>query len=197
MSIELQSALVAAAVALVTSLLAAYGSFVQLQRERRKWMIDLKVSYSIELHRVRLATYPVVLEDIGRLSSRSDQTLSPSIAREVGAAINKWFYSSGGLCAEASTRGALLGLREACFDWTGATPPKDFYQWRNAAIFLLRRDIDVIGLEDFDAKNTMPLLNKLNHEMDSIEKKGAYHASWSEHVRMDSRHGSNRGQPPL
>ena len=65
------------------------------------------------------------------------------------------------------TRGAVLGLREACAHWTSGSVPHDLYAWRNAAIWSLRRDLDLIGLEHFDPDDRATLLNMINKEMEA------------------------------
>src|SRR5258708_932564 len=59
---------------------------------------------------------------------------------------------AGGPCADATTRGALLGLRECCRTWAveGGSELADLYKWRNLPSTFLRRDLDVLGLESYD-----------------------------------------------
>jgi hypothetical protein len=170
MPTEIVNALIAAIVALLTAGLSGYVTWNQIQRERRKWLIDLKTAYSVELYKTRLAEYPKVLHILQKLSSRAPAPRTPEIAQEVGREINDWFYSTGGLCADATTRGALLGLRNACLHWKNGTKPDEIRVWRNAAIFSLRRDLDIKGLEDFNPDDTTPLLEKLKKEMDAVSK---------------------------
>jgi len=146
-------------------------AWAQIRRERRRWLVDVKVAWALELHRARLASYPAVFAALAPLSSHNADQRSPEIAAAVARDINDWFYSAGGMCADATTRGAILGLRGACNRWaTEGQRPADLSRWRNLAIACLRRDLDVGGLEsyDFDADSTM--LNKLTQELNAAER---------------------------
>jgi hypothetical protein len=69
-------------------------------------------------------------------------------------------------CRETSTRAAILGLRDACATWNEGSPPQEILEWRNAALFLLRRDLNVFGLESPDAlKDRTSLLAKIQTEV--------------------------------
>ncbi len=173
MTTEIQTALIAAIVALITAGIAAYFSYNQIQRERTKWLFELKTSYALELYKIRLIEYPKLLQTIGRLSHGSASKLTPEIAQEVGQEINEWFYSTGGLVADAKTRGAILGLRQVCRKWKEGPRPEDLYEWRNATLFLLRRDLDLVGRESFDSGDSAPLLAQVKSEMDKLQKSPA------------------------
>jgi hypothetical protein len=41
-----------------------YFTWSQIQRERKKWLIDLKAAYEMERYKTRLASYPKVFEII-------------------------------------------------------------------------------------------------------------------------------------
>jgi hypothetical protein len=168
MSAEVQAALVAAGVALVTSGIGGFLTLGQLRRERTKWLVELKTAYATELYKKRLEEYPKISVILQRLSSRATEPLTPAIAEEVAAEINTWFYSTGGLCADQSTRGALLGLRETCLNWRHGPLPDDIWAWRDAAIFTLRRDLDLQGLESFAPEDRAPLLESLQSEMKQL-----------------------------
>ena len=170
MPLELQTALIAAAVGIITAALGASVTWSQVQRERRKWLIDLKTAYSVEMYKTRLAAYPQAYAILAKLSNRASEPVTPEKAKQIAEELNAWFYSTGGMCAEASTRGALLGLREALFSWLErGTKPSDLYDWRDVAAFLLRRDLDIQGLDSFDPKDRKPLLEKLKAEMASFQ----------------------------
>ena len=171
MPIELQTALISAIVALITALFGGYLTWNQIQRERKKWLIDLKTAYSLELYKMRLASYPKVFEIIEKLSRHASEPVTQEKAKEAAQELNEWFYSAGGMCAETSTRGAIRGLRDCCFKWgrKGGNTPSDIYEWRNAAILLLRRDLDIQGLESFDFAEGAKLFKKLREEIDSLK----------------------------
>src|SRR2546423_3424968 len=169
MSIELQTALIAAGVSGITAIL----SWLKFQYDRTKWLIELKSGYAQELHRTGLAEYPNLTTILARLSSQADSSLSPESARDVARAINGWFYGVGGLCLHKSTRGAILGLRDACYHWQGGGTMRDeIKEWRNVVMFYLRRDIDLIGLESFNPQDTKSLLANLKEEIRQLTQNG-------------------------
>lgn len=170
MSTEILSALIAALVALITAAISGFITWSQVQRERTKWLVDLKTAYNVELYKARLAEYPKLLHVLEKLSTRAAIPMTPETSQKIANEINDWFYSAGGLCADASTRGALLGLRESLLQWREGPLPPEIRQWRNAVVFSLRRDLDVMGLESFNPDDTAPLLEKLKKEMESVSK---------------------------
>lgn len=111
MPLNLQTALIYAAVALITAAISGYFTFTQIQREKNKWLVELKTSFSFELYKTRLAEYPKLFQLLGELSIHSAKPLTPEKANEVGHKIHDWLYSPGGLCADSSTRGVLKALR--------------------------------------------------------------------------------------
>jgi hypothetical protein len=165
MSNEVQAALIAAIVALITTAIGGYFTWKQIQREKTKWLIDLKTSYSVELYKTRLTSYSPIFEILGRLSKHATERLTPDKAQHIGHEIHEWLYSPGGLCADASTRGALKGLRYYCLEWKQGERPQEIGDWRHMAMFLLRRDLDVTGIESFDPKDRESLLAKLRAEV--------------------------------
>lgn len=169
MPLELQTALISALVALVTAGIGGYFTWSQVQREKTRWLVDLKTSYSVELYKTRLASYPQIFELLGQLSRHAQDPLTPAKAQQIGQAIHVWLYSPGGLCAESSTRGALRGLRHCCLEWKQGVRPPELGEWRHAALFLLRRDLDLQGFESFDPKDSGPLLKRLQAEMSSMQ----------------------------
>ena len=89
MSIELQTALISAGVAVVTAFLGGYISWSQLRRERNRWLIDLKSNYSLELYRSRLESYPKASVATAKLSSRSE-SVAAETAKEIVDDLNTW-----------------------------------------------------------------------------------------------------------
>lgn len=119
-----------------------------------------------------MSSYPNVFATLGRLSTRSEPPCDAATAGEIASELNRWMYSAGGMTAERSTRGAVLVLRELLLDWnsTGEKPP-DFYDWRNRALLLLRRDLDVAGLESYDAHDMESLLLQVRKDADKVVKR--------------------------
>ncbi|HEY1353159.1 MAG TPA: hypothetical protein VGF67_26390 [Ktedonobacteraceae bacterium] len=141
---------------------------VGLDRFREGWITDLQTTYELEMYKTRLASYPEVFKIIGQLSHGALDPLTPAKAKQVAYALNEWFYSAGGMCADTSTRGALLLLRQVCANWeTQGTPipPADVYTWRNNALLLLRNDLGLRGLESYDFNNTPTLIAKVQAQV--------------------------------
>ncbi len=168
MTPEIITGLIAASVALVTSIITGLLTWIALKREKTKWLTGLKSSLTHERYKKRLETYPQASEIISRMSKQALQPFTPEIANSIGHDLNKWWYSTGGLCADQSTRGAILGLRDSCLNWKEGPTPKEIWQWRDAVYFNLRRDLDLVGLDKYDPKDTLPLLEKLLEEMKTI-----------------------------
>ena len=171
MSTQVQAALIAGVVGLATASIGALLTFLQARRERSKWLVDFKSTYTLELYRQRLAAYPAAFKFIGRLSHGAEPRPDSSIAGEVALELNDWIYGAGGLCADAGTRGAVLGLRIRCAAWARAGNhgrPSDLYEWRNVALAMLRLDIDLSGLEEYDFGNMPSALERLRGEVNRM-----------------------------
>jgi len=167
MAPEVEAALISAMVSLVVGAISGYFAF---QREKRKWLTDLKTGFQAELYKTRLENYPKIYGIIGKLSSRAPELLNPEGGRQIGYEINDWFYSIGGLCADANTRAALIRLREACLSWTQGSIPPELIARCDDTLLLLRRDLDLQGLESFDLKNRKSLLEMLKADIASLER---------------------------
>src|SRR5512140_3478488 len=102
MSTELQTALIAAAVALVTAGLTGLLTWQQIQRERRRWLYDIKTTLSVELHRKRMEEYAGLSHILMGLSTTTQLTVAK--AHGIAGEINEWMYGAGGLVASAKTR---------------------------------------------------------------------------------------------
>jgi hypothetical protein len=169
MPLELQTAFISATVAIITAAFAGYLTWNQIQRERQRWLIDLKAGYSLELYKLRLTSYPKVFEILIEISHHEHTLITPEIAKQVAHKLNEWYYSTGGACAESSTRGAIRGLRDSCTKWgEQGTKPPDLYMWRDTAMVLLRRDLDLRGLDTFEFGEGQALLKKLRAEVDQM-----------------------------
>lgn len=173
MPLELQTAIIAAAIALLTALISSYVTWQQIRREQVRWLTDLKTSYAVELYKARLATYPKLQEIIGQVSWREQKPVTPEQAQAVAQAINEWIYSTGGLIVETPTRRAILGLRNACLLWTEGPEPKELLEFRNLAMLLMRRDLDIVGLgSPEDLRDQRTLLDQLREDIRRIEAGG-------------------------
>jgi hypothetical protein len=167
------TALISGFVALLVAGGSALLTLTQIRREHDRWLTDLKVAWSLELYKSRMASYPEAHAALAPLSHASPEPVTPQIAETVARQLNQWLYSAGGLCADATTRGALLGLRECCRKWAraGGPEPEDLYAWRNLLGTFLRRDLDVLGLESYDFDLDPSLLNKLQRELESTRQR--------------------------
>jgi hypothetical protein len=173
---QVSTALISGVVALVVAGGSAILALAQIRGERRKWLADIKATWSLKLYKSRMATYPEVHQALAPLSHVSIDPITPEVADNVAVKLNEWIYSAGGLCADATTRGAVLRLRECCRQWaeSGGSMPADLYEWRNLTTFL-RRDLDVLGLDSYDFGQDSTLLAKLEQEFGSVsisDKKG-------------------------
>ena len=68
MSTQVQAAIIAGVVGLITASVGALVTFLQARKERSKWLVDFKSTYTLELYRQRLVVYPAAFKIIGRLS---------------------------------------------------------------------------------------------------------------------------------
>jgi hypothetical protein len=173
MPTELVASLVSAAVALLIAVASGSLTWTQVRRERRKWLVDAKVSLSVETHKVRLASYPAAFRALAALSHGSANRADSDKAGEVATALNDWLYSAGGMCASAVTRGAILGLRQICRRWSkdGGDRPEELYGLRNLALSALRLDLDLPGLESYDFDDSATLLRQLQDDVHQMESR--------------------------
>ena len=75
------------------------------------------------------------------------------------------------MCAEPSTRSALLKLRDACLNWNKrGVKPDDLYKWRNYSLLLLRNDVGIKGLESFDYRTMASLIERVKEEVNQATK---------------------------
>lgn len=163
---EVTTALISGFVALLVGGVSALLTLSQIRREHRRWLTDLKSAWSIELYKSRMATYPAVHEALSPLSHTAN--VDSRAAAAVAEDLNSWIYSAGGLCADAATRGAILGLRDCCRNWArnGGEQPDDLYKWRNLVTTFLRRDLDLGGLDSYDFDSPSTLLHQLERELE-------------------------------
>lgn len=111
---ELQTAVIAAAVGLVTAVL---GTSATWSLERRRWLTGLKANLQVDVQKTRLLSYPEAFKIFGKISTRATESLNSTSALRVAGELNDWIYSAGGMSADASTRGAALILRELLLKW--------------------------------------------------------------------------------
>jgi hypothetical protein len=169
-STQVLTALISGLIALVVAGGTGLLTLIQIRRERDKWQIEIKTAYALELHKTRLGSYPEVFRILLKLSHGAGGTINAETAAEVAKELNSWFYSTGGMCAEETTRGAILGLRVTCEQWANTgTRPAELYAIRNIALRFLRRDLDLEGLESYDFDKPSTILQKLRAELAAVE----------------------------
>jgi hypothetical protein len=172
MSVQVTTALISGAIALAVASIGGLITWAQVQRERIKWLVDLKTAYTLEIYKARLNSYPELLEIMSKVSSRAVASVTASEAESIAAELNTWFYSVGGLCADSRTRGAVLALRQSCDVWAvHDTRPKELYQIRNAVLIFMRRDLDLGVPESYDFSNASTLLAEIQADIDEIQHK--------------------------
>src|SRR5512140_2142364 len=116
MSPELQAGIIAAVVALITAGITGFLTWQQIQRERSKWLYDIKTALSVELYRKRMEEYAGLSKLLLSLSTTQPK-LTIGRAHEVAGEINEWMYGAGGMLASARTRNAGWALRDRMLRW--------------------------------------------------------------------------------
>ena len=165
MSPELQSALIAAGVALVTGAITGYLTWQQIRREREKWLYDIKTTISVELHRRRMEEYGKLSKLLIGTSRASREKLTPARAHEMADEINDWMYGAGGLMASSRTRNAGWALRDRLLRWKEGKQPKDILEVRTLLWWSMRQDLDIpSGREDELQEDK--LIKQLQEEME-------------------------------
>jgi hypothetical protein len=175
-SADVATVVLSVCLAIIVAASAGLLTIAQIRRERRLWLTDVKLAWSLELHKARLAAYPAAFAAMAPLSTHHRPTLTPEVAADVAEELNTWLYSTGGMCAEATTRGAILGLRDSCDRWASSdalSRPPQLYEFRNLAITFLRRDLDLGEVEAFDLDSQMTLLNRLRGDLDATVRRAA------------------------
>jgi len=143
----------------------------RFREEQKQWITDLQAAYELEKYKTRIASYPAMFVIIGKLSHKAKVPATSEKAKEIAEELNDWLYSAGGMCAEPSTRGALLKLRDACLNWNRhGVKPEDLYKWRNYALLLLRNDLGIKGLESFDYNKMATLIERVKEEVNKATK---------------------------
>ena len=168
MSPELQTGLIAAAVALVTAGVTGYFTWQRIRRDRARWLYDIKTTVSIELYRARMAEYGKLSKILIGLSKASHQKLTPARAHEIADTINDWMYSGGGLVASARTRNAGWALRDRLLRWKEGPRPQQIIDVRVLLWWSMRQDLDIPSGTQRDLSEAT-LIKQLQDEMDAIE----------------------------
>ncbi len=167
MSPELQAGLIAAIVALITAGVTGTLTWVQIQRERAKWLYDIKTTFSVELYRARMAEYAKLMKILMALST-VQKKLTIAGAHEAAGVINEWMYGAGGLVASARTRNAGWALRDRLLRWKAGSQPKDIMEVRTLLMWSMRADLDIPSGRTRDVSGDT-LIEQLQDEMNRVE----------------------------
>lgn len=172
MSTDLQTALIAALVALITGAITGTLTWQQIQRERARWLYDIKTGISLELFRKRMEEYARLSSILSGLSATTQKRLSVARAHEIAAEINEWMYGSGGLAAGPRTRNAGWALRDRLLRWKEGPQPADILEVRTLLLWSMRNDLDIPSGRVQDTEEAS-LLQQLKDEMNRVESKRA------------------------
>ncbi len=168
MSPELQAGIIAAVVALVTAGATGYLTWQQIQRERSKWLYDIKTTLSVELYRKRMAEYAELSKLLLSLSTTQPKKLTVAGAHEIADEINEWMYGAGGMVASARTRNAGWALRDRLLRWKAGPQPKDIMEVRTLLMWSMRNDLDIASGRTEDMSEDT-LIQQLKDEMNRVE----------------------------
>lgn len=168
MSVEVEAALIAAVVALITGGITASIAWQQLQRERARWLYDIKTTLSVELHHRRMEEYANLSKILMALSTTTKKELTIARAHEIAEQINEWMYGAGGLLAGAKTRNAGWALRDRLLRWKTGHQPKDIMEVRTLLLWSMRNDLDIPSGRTQDTEEDS-LLKQLKDEMNRVD----------------------------
>ena len=165
MSPELQSALIAGVVSLITASVTGLVAWLQIRREGEKWLYDLKKSFSVDLYRKRMEEYEHLSKILMGLSTTRQPKLTMARAHALAAEINDWMYGAGGLVASARTRNAGWALRDRLYRWKAGPQPKDILEVRKLLLWSMRSDLDISSGRAED-ESAATLIKQLQNEME-------------------------------
>ncbi len=168
MSPEVQAGIIAAIVALITASATGYLTWQQIQRERSRWLYDIKTTLSVELYRKRMAEYAELSKILIGLSTTQQKALTIARAHAIAAEINEWMYGAGGMVASARTRNAGWALRDRLLRWKAGSQPKDIMEVRTLLMWSMRNDLDIASGRAIDTSRDT-LIQQLQDEMNKVE----------------------------
>ena len=146
-----QVALIGAVVTVLAALLTLLTNTLQSRIERRRvrheenrWAFELNSEREMELHRMRLRTYPEVFDALGKLSSVNIRRLTPEELQALAEQFNRWAYGEPGLCMLPDTRTALLIARDRLLQLSRRTTTAEQFLRgpRTDLVELMRRDVN-------------------------------------------------------
>jgi hypothetical protein len=83
----------------------------RLKHEEHKWVLELNSQRELELHKMRLKTYPEIFAALEKISHYHQDKLTDKVIKELADKLNSWGYSEAGLCMLSDTRQSLFDMR--------------------------------------------------------------------------------------
>jgi len=83
----------------------------RIKHEENKWVLELNSQRELELHKMRLRTYPEIFAALEQLSHYHQDGLNENVVTELATKLNKWGYAEAGLCMLPDTRESVFALR--------------------------------------------------------------------------------------
>jgi hypothetical protein len=116
----------------------------RIKHEENKWTLELNNQLELELHKMRIRTYPEVFSMLSLLSHYNIDHLTESQAQEFADKLNQWGYGEVGLCMLPDTRDAVFCLRTKLMRFVRKEiPTKELIHGeRTDLIELMRRDLN-------------------------------------------------------
>jgi hypothetical protein len=139
--------LFALSTAILTTIVSLYRERSEQRRirhEENRWIFELNNQRELELHRMRIRTYPEVFTVLSRLSDYNIRQLEEADLKEMAERINECGYGEPGLCMLPDTRTALFVVRDRILQLArGTMTPERFLRGpRTDLVELMRRDLN-------------------------------------------------------
>jgi len=84
----------------------------RIKHEEHKWVLELNNQRELELHKMRLRTYPEIFTGLELLSHYHWNGINETTITALATNLNKWGYGEAGLCMLPDTREAIFALRD-------------------------------------------------------------------------------------
>jgi hypothetical protein len=116
----------------------------RIKHEENKWALELNSQRELELHKMRLRTYPEIFAALEKISHYHQDKLTDESIRDLADKLNLWGYSEAGLCMLPDTRNALFSMRNNLLRFLRKELDKEeiMHGARQDLIELIRRDLN-------------------------------------------------------
>jgi hypothetical protein len=116
----------------------------RVRHEEIRWALDLNNQREIELHKMRLQSYPEVFAALGRLSDYNIRQLDEQALLDLAERLNACGYGEAGLCMLPDTRTTLFIVRDRVLQLARKTLSyEEFLRGpRTDLVELMRRDLN-------------------------------------------------------